>query len=81
VEQSEDSIAVRSLIEHLAEALGLEKAEAVLESALYESGLIDREVLSPAECRKVLDQLTTEGGIIAITARVAKIKLLMARNM
>lgn len=66
------------LIDLLSEPLGQDKAQSVVHKNLEALGLFGRRRLDRAECRKVLDSIGKEGGLIAIASRLAKIKLISA---
>lgn len=75
-----DEIAVSTLIDLLAEPLGLEKAQTVIHDSLQEVGLFGRRQLDRRECRKLLDNVAGEGGLVAIASRLAKIKLISSAS-
>ena len=73
---SGQEVEVGLLIELLAEPLGLDKAETVVHDSLQQLGFFGRKTLDKSDCRKVLERIAEEGGLVAIAARLAKIKLI-----
>ena len=69
---------VDHLIDLLSEPLGQDTAQSVVHKSLEALGLFGRRRLDRAECRRVLDTIGEEGGLIAIASRLAKIKLIAA---
>ena len=65
------------LVTLLAPALGAEKARDATEAACMKLGL-DARVLSRDEALHVLDELTTNDGIVGVVARFAKARFLLS---
>ena len=67
-----------ALLKHLlAPSVGEEQSAEVVESGMRQLGLRDG-ALSPADAALVLDSVSTHGGIVAIAARRAKLRLEVA---
>lgn len=75
-QESGKEVDVGLLIELLAEPLGLDKAETVVHDSLEQLGFFGRKSLDRTDCRRVLELIAEEGGLVAIAARLAKIKLI-----
>ena len=73
------TIEVSQLRGLLSGAVGEEKAQAVIDSALIERGLSPRGPLSVDQALGVLDHVAQTPGIIGITARFAKSRLHLSR--
>lgn len=79
-QEPDKEVEVGLLIELLAEPLGLDKAETVVHDSLQQLGFFGRKTLAKNDCRKVLEMIAEEGGLVAIAARLAKIKLISDRT-
>jgi hypothetical protein len=74
--QPETRIAVERIAELLAASLGREKAEDCIRAAMREIGIEDEE-LDMGQTIAVLDWLAGVGGIVAVTARFVKARVIL----
>lgn len=63
------------LSEILASSLGREKAEGLVRDAVRALGLPGESALDPAQCKRVLDEIGKEGGLVSAAAKIAAMRL------
>lgn len=70
-------IAVELIVRSMAQSLGVERAEEVVETALGMHGMRTRRRVTSTECEALLESISEEGGLVRVAASVAKIKLIL----
>jgi hypothetical protein len=68
----EHPVEVQLIKAHMAGSLGLEKANAVVASALKEFMLPESGQLAPAQAESLLTRLASEPGLVGLAAKVTK---------
>jgi hypothetical protein len=80
-ERRNNQVAIHELVGLLARPLGYDTAFDLVSQSLREAGLKNTESLSARECRTLLDTISHRSGMIAIAANLAKVTLLVHRDL